>query len=94
MSDKFSFDKITTHLQTTGYIFQGSQIYNGLSNTWDYGPLGAEIKKNIRPGIPDECRDRRGDLDEPPRLGSDWPRHHLQRPDARLQSLQSQAPRG
>ena len=48
MSDKFSFDKITTHLQTTGYIFQGSQIYNGLSNTWDYGPLGAEIKKNIR----------------------------------------------
>ncbi len=48
MSDKFEFDKITTHLQTSGYIFQGSQIYNGLSNTWDYGPLGSEIKKNIR----------------------------------------------
>ena len=48
MSDKFEFDKITTPLQTTGYIFQGSQIYNGLSNTWDYGPLGSEIKKNIR----------------------------------------------
>ena len=48
MSEKVSFDKITTHLQQTGYVYQGSQIYNGLSNTWDYGPLGAELKRNIR----------------------------------------------
>lgn len=31
-----------------GYIFQGSEIYGGLSNTWDYGPLGIELKNNIR----------------------------------------------
>ena len=42
------FDKIVTHLQTTGYIYQGSQIYGGLSNSWDYGPLGSELKQNIR----------------------------------------------
>ncbi len=43
-----TFEKITTHLQTTGYIYQGSQIYGGLSNTWDYGPLGSELKKNLK----------------------------------------------
>lgn len=48
MSDKFTFDQITTHLQSEGFVFQGSAIYGGLSNTWDYGPLGAEMKKNIR----------------------------------------------
>ncbi len=48
MSSKFTFEQVTTHLQNTGYVFQGSQIYGGLSNTWDYGPLGSELKKNIR----------------------------------------------
>lgn len=42
------FDKIVTHLQTTGYVFQGSQIYGGLSNSWDYGPLGSELKQNLK----------------------------------------------
>ena len=42
------FEKVVTHLQTTGYVFQGSQIYGGLSNTWDYGPLGSELKNNIK----------------------------------------------
>ena len=31
-----------------GYIFQGSEIYGGLANTWDYGPLGARLKNNIK----------------------------------------------
>ena len=48
MSNKFSFEKITQHLQTVGFVYQGSSIYGGLSNTWDYGPLGAEMKRNIR----------------------------------------------
>lgn len=48
MANKVSFEKITQHLQNTGYIYQGSSIYGGLSNTWDYGPLGAELKRNIR----------------------------------------------
>ena len=47
MSD-FSFDKVCSHLISSGYYFQGSEIYGGLSNTWDYGPLGSEIKANIR----------------------------------------------
>ena len=42
------FDKIVTHLQTTGFVFQGSQIYGGLSNSWDYGPLGSELKQNLK----------------------------------------------
>ena len=45
---KFDFNKITTHLITSGFYFQGSEIYGGLSNTWDYGPLGSEIKNNIK----------------------------------------------
>ena len=45
---EIKFDKIVTHLQTTGYVFQGSQIYGGLANTWDYGPLGSQLKKNIK----------------------------------------------
>ena len=48
MSDKYAFETITTHLQSTGFVYQGSAIYGGLSNTWDYGPLGAELKRNIR----------------------------------------------
>src|SRR5690606_30107794 len=31
-----------------GLIFQGSEIYGGLANTWDYGPIGVELKKNIK----------------------------------------------
>ncbi len=45
---EYSFDKVCSHLITSGYYFQGSEIYGGLSNTWDYGPLGSEIKSNIR----------------------------------------------
>lgn len=45
---KFEFDKLTSHFIVSGYYFQGSEIYGGLSNTWDYGPLGSEIKQNIR----------------------------------------------
>lgn len=44
----FSFDKVCSHLISSGFYYQGSEIYGGLSNTWDYGPLGSEIKSNIR----------------------------------------------
>lgn len=46
--NNIEFEKIVTHLQTTGYVFQGSQIYGGLSNSWDYGPLGSELKQNLK----------------------------------------------
>ena len=45
---KFEFDKLCNHFVVSGFYFQGSEIYGGLSNTWDYGPLGSEIKGNIR----------------------------------------------
>ena len=42
------FDEIVTHLQVGGYVFPGSQIYGGLSNSWDYGPLGVLFKNNVK----------------------------------------------
>ncbi len=41
-------DTIVNYSKQYGYIFQGSEIYGGLSNTWDYGPLGRELKENIK----------------------------------------------
>lgn len=48
MDKKFTFDKITNHLIVSGFMFPGSEVYGGLSNTWDYGPLGSEINKNMQ----------------------------------------------
>ncbi len=45
---KLSMDELVNYCKTYGFIFQGSEIYGGLSNTWDYGSLGIELKKNIR----------------------------------------------
>lgn len=41
-------DDIVNYCKQYGFIFQGSEIYGGLSNTWDYGPLGRELKENVR----------------------------------------------
>lgn len=41
-------DKIIALCKSRGFIFPGSEIYGGLANTWDYGPLGSELKKNIK----------------------------------------------
>ena len=35
-------------MRNSGFVFQGSEIYGGLSNTWDFGPLGIELKDNIK----------------------------------------------
>ncbi|MDD6466861.1 MAG: glycine--tRNA ligase [Erysipelotrichaceae bacterium] len=43
-----NLDKIVSHLKTSGFVYQGSEIYGGLSNTWDFGPLGVELKDNIK----------------------------------------------
>ena len=43
-----TMDKIYNFCKTRGLIFQGSEIYDGLGNTWDYGPIGVEIKNNIK----------------------------------------------
>ena len=41
-------DKIVAYCKNRGIIFSGSEIYGGLANTWDYGPLGVEIKNNVK----------------------------------------------
>lgn len=45
---EFTFDKITTHLVSSGFIYPGSEIYGGLANSWDYGPLGSTFKNNVK----------------------------------------------
>jgi glycyl-tRNA synthetase len=41
-------DKIISLCKRRGFVFPGSEIYGGLANSWDYGPLGAELKNNIK----------------------------------------------
>ncbi|MCD8205500.1 MAG: glycine--tRNA ligase [Clostridia bacterium] len=41
-------DKLMAHCKTRGFIYPGSEIYGGLANTWDFGPLGVEIKNNVK----------------------------------------------
>ena len=43
-----TMDKIVALCKNRGFIFAGSEIYGGLANTWDYGPLGVELKNNIK----------------------------------------------
>ncbi len=43
-----TMDKIVALSKNRGFVFPGSEIYGGLANTWDYGPLGAELKNNIK----------------------------------------------
>ena len=47
MSD-ITMEKFVNYLKGLGYVYQGSEIYGGLANAWDYGPLGVELKKNIK----------------------------------------------
>jgi glycyl-tRNA synthetase len=43
-----TLDTLVQYAKTQGFIYQGSEIYGGLANTWDYGPLGALLKNNIK----------------------------------------------
>ncbi len=47
-NSKKTMDKIVALCKTRGYIFPGSEIYGGLANSWDYGPLGVEFKNNVK----------------------------------------------
>ena len=46
--EKLTMDKIVGLCKSRGYVYPGSEIYGGLANTWDYGPLGVELKNNIK----------------------------------------------
>ena len=43
-----TMDKIVALCKNRGFVYSGSEIYGGLSNTWDYGPLGVEFKNNVK----------------------------------------------
>lgn len=43
-----NMETIVNHAKIQGFVYQGSEIYDGLANTWDYGPLGVELKNNIK----------------------------------------------
>ena len=45
---KINLEQLVSFLKEQGYVFQGSEIYGGLANSWDYGPLGVELKNNIK----------------------------------------------
>ena len=46
--EKIRMEDIVNYCKQYGFIYQGSELYGGLANTWDYGPLGSELKKNIK----------------------------------------------
>lgn len=43
-----TMEKIIALCKSRGFVFSGSEIYGGLANTWDYGPLGVELKNNVK----------------------------------------------
>ena len=46
--NEVTLEKIVNLAKRRGFVFPGSEIYGGLANTWDYGPQGIELKKNIK----------------------------------------------
>lgn len=48
MSDAQLMDKLTSLAKRKGFIFQSSEIYGGTGSVWDYGPLGVELKRNVK----------------------------------------------
>ena len=46
--EELTMEKLVNLCKQYGFIFSGSEIYGGLANTWDYGPLGVELKNNVK----------------------------------------------
>jgi len=48
MDDKVTMDKVVSLCKRRGFVFPGSDIYGGFASTWDYGPYGSQLKKNVK----------------------------------------------
>ena len=48
LNSEKTMEKIVALCKGRGYVYAGSEIYGGLANTWDYGPLGVEFKNNVK----------------------------------------------
>ena len=51
-----TMEKIVALCKNRGFIFSGSEIYGGLANSWDYGPLGVELEEQYQAGLVAEVR--------------------------------------
>ena len=51
--EKMTMDKLVNFCKQYGFIFQGSEIYGGLANTWDFGPVGSLLKDNVKKAVGD-----------------------------------------
>mgnify|MGYP000205276755 CR=1 FL=1 len=97
-----TMDKIVALCKNRGFVFAGSEIYGGLANTWDYGPLGVELKNNVKKGVVEEVRSgeslQRGagrrHPHEPPDLGGQRPSVRLLRSSDGLPGVQGAVPGG
>ena len=43
-----TMEKVVALCKNRGFVYPGSEIYGGLANSWDYGPLGVELKNNVK----------------------------------------------
>ena len=46
--EKITMEKMVNLCKQYGFIYQGSEIYDGLANSWDYGPIGIQLKNSIK----------------------------------------------
>lgn len=59
MDSKVTMDKLVNLCKGRGFVYAGSEIYGGLANAWDYGPLGVELKTTSKEhGGLNSCRSR------------------------------------
>jgi hypothetical protein len=81
-------EKIVSLCKRRGFIFQSSEIYGGINGFWDYGPLGAELKRNVKelydPPARGCGRARCNHHHVAANLESQRPCGHVQRSDVRL----------
>ncbi len=62
MPDNVTMDKIVSLCKRRGFIFQSSEIYGGLGSCWDYGPVGVELKRNVKNAWWRSVVETRGDV--------------------------------
>ena len=62
MSDEITMEKIVSLCKRRGFIFQSSEIYGGLGSCWDYGPVGVELKRNVKNAWWRSMVEERGDV--------------------------------
>ena len=82
-------EKIVSLCKRRGFIFQSSEIYGGINGFWDYGPLGAELKRNVKELWWNTMTRQRDDVAgleatiimSPQNLEGQRPRGHVQRSD-------------